>query len=86
MISSFTPGLPRLALQSLFLAAAVAATAVFAGAGAAGAAFSNGANGGDPAGPKNVFGQDLAVCSTSPMTGYFRWALAGCARVGPTHT
>ncbi len=30
--------------------------------------------------PKNVLGTDLASCSTSPMTGWFR---DGCCRTGP---
>lgn len=72
MISSLSPSLPRVALQSLFFAAAIAAAAVFAGAGNANAAFSTSSDGGEPATSKNVLGQDLGVCSTSPMTGFNR--------------
>lgn len=75
MLHRLPVAMPRLAVQSLLLAATAAAAAVFAGAGAAGAAFAAG-SGSDPTTPRNVYGGDLGLCSTSPMTGYFRQA--GC--------
>ncbi len=72
MIQSLPSFLPKMAVQSLFFAATIAATLVFAGSGAAGATFAAG-DGEVEAGPRNVFGQELGVCSTEPMTGYFRW-------------
>ncbi|KAL4442735.1 hypothetical protein ABPG77_006729 [Micractinium sp. CCAP 211/92] len=86
MLHRLPAAVPRLALQSLLVAATAAAAAVFAGAGAAGAAFAAG-NGSEPGSPRNVYGGELGLCSTSPMTGYFR---DGRCDTGPmdygTHT
>ena len=73
MLHRLPAAMPRLALQSLLLAATAAAAALFAGAGAAGAAFAAG-SGSEPGTPRNVYGGELGLCSTSPMTGYFRQA------------
>lgn len=75
MLLSVPAMVPRLALQSLLLAAAVAAAAVYAG-GVAMAA--GGAGEGEAAGPRNVLGGELSVCSTSPMTGFNRCAVCVC--------
>lgn len=89
MLRSVSAAVPRMALQSLLLAAAAAAAAVYAGAsGFAGAAFAAG-NGSvpEPLAPRNVRGEELTVCSTSPMTGFYR---DGFCNTGPgdrgTHT
>lgn len=68
--------LPRRAGRSLFLAAAVFA-------GTALLAFSGSASGETAAaGPRNVLGQELGICSTSPMTGFFRWVCWAGAPLG----
>jgi hypothetical protein len=63
--------LPRArAMPSLFVAATIATTVLFAGVGSA---FSTNGNSADSVEPsKNVLGQDLEICSTDPLTGYFR--------------
>lgn len=84
-VKSFPALLPRAtSMHSLYLAAALATVIVFAGSGAA---FAGSASNGEAMGSKNVLGEDLAVCSTDPMTGYFR---EGKCETGPsdfgTHT
>lgn len=75
MLLSVPAMMPRLALQSLFLAAAVAAAAVYAGSGAAAMAAGGSGEGEETAGPRNVLGGELSVCSTDPMTGFTRCVL-----------
>lgn len=71
MLHSLSAAVPRLALQSLLLAAAAAA-AVCTGTGAASAGFAGSSDAGEPTGPLNVLGGQLQTCSTSPMTGFYR--------------
>lgn len=61
--------MPTLALGAAFAAAtlSVVATAMFTGNGRA-------ADLDSAQGPRNVLGSELAVCSTSPMTGFMRCA------------
>lgn len=65
--------------QTFFVATTIA-TLVAVGATNSAFASSNNGNGATD-GPKNVYGRDLALCSTSPKTGYFR---NGFCETGPT--
>lgn len=80
--SLFSSMSKRTSRSMFFVASTLAATVLFAGVGSA-----ISASDGDQTGPKNVLGQELDICSTDPMTGYFR---QGRCETGPsdygTHT